>query len=354
MKIGVVGPKSYFAPEVFESDDPRYLEDRATCFLRVLRNRLEGSGISLVHCDEVSPGEAWGYLFINHNQRFMTKLQRSGYRGKLFLIVFESALIQPDNWSEKIRSRYSAVFSWGRDEKMAQGGGQEIIPFFWPNPLGLAEQPLPFSDRKKLCVLMAANKWKRRPNELYTERFRAILWFMKNHPGEFDLYGYDWDISPAKKVVEYIRNGYRTLKGRQVRPINVSPVYKGCVPVKKDILKNYRFCICYENAENFPGYITEKIFDCFIAGVVPVYLGWDRVQEFIPQDTFIDKRKFPDYESLYDRLLSMGEEEYDRYLEAVGRFLSSEQAKRFDVSSFVEILLEGIGVKNFLKESNGP
>ena len=353
MKIGIVGPKSYFAPEVFESDDPRYLEDRATCFLRVLRNRLEGSGISLVHCENVSPGEVWGYLFINHDRRFMTKLQRSGYRGKLFLIVFESALIEPDNWTEKTLRQYTAVFSWGGHEGLGESG-PEIIPFFWPNPLDLAEQPLLFSERKKLCVHMAANKWKRRPNELYTERFRAILWFMKNHPGDFDLYGYDWDISPAKKIVEYVRNGYRTLKGSQVRPITVSPVYRGSVPVKKDILKNYHFCICYENAENFPGYITEKIFDCFLAGVVPVYLGWDRVQEYIPRDTFIDKRKFPEYESLYSHLLSMGEEEYGRYLEAVGRFLSSEQARHFDVVSFVEILLEGMGLKNFLKESNGP
>jgi len=353
MKIGVVGPKSYFAPEVFQSDDPRYLEDRATCFLRVLRKRLEGSGISLVHCENVPPGEAWGYLFINHNQRFLTKLQRSGYRGRLFLIVFESALIQPDNWSEETLRQYTAVFSWGRQEVLRESG-PEIIPFFWPNPLGLAEQPLPFPDRKKLCVLMAANKWKRRPNELYTERFRAILWFMKNHPGDFDLYGYDWDISLGKKMVEYVRNGYRTLKGTQVRPIDVSRVYRGSAPVKKDILKNYRFCICYENAENFPGYITEKIFDCFIAGVVPVYLGWDRVQEFIPQDTFIDKRKFPDYESLYSHLQFMGEEEYDRYLEAIGRFLASEQAKRFDVSSFAEILLGRMGLENFLKGIKEP
>lgn len=354
MKLAVVSCSHYFDPEVFHSDRPEFQEDRSTCFLRVLRARLAERGVELVHCDDVVPEEAWGYLFINHNGKYFEKLERAGYKGQLFLIVFESALIQPDNWLPENRSRYTAVFSW---ENPGGGSSSELlgrILYFWPNPLSLAEKPLRFSERKKLCVLMAANKWKRRPNELYTERFRAILWFMKHHPEDFDLYGYDWNISPAKKLVELVRNAWRSLRGTQVRPIDVSPVYRGSVSVKKDILKNYRFCICYENAENFPGYITEKIFDCFIAGVVPVYLGWDGAVLFIPENTFIDKRHFPDYESLYNHLSSMDEEEYNGYLEAIGRFLSSEKAQRFDVSAFVETLAKGMGLKSAAKESNEP
>lgn len=349
MKIAVVSLKKYFLPEVFLSDRTEYDEDRATCFLRVLRARLIEKGIELVHCDDVVAEDAWGYIFINHDREYLDRLERTGYKGKLFLVVFESSLIQPDNWQPEIRRRYSAVFSWENPNCLEGLGKEKIIPYFWPNPFFLVEKPIPFAEREKLCVMMAANKWKRRPGELYTERFRAILWFMKHHPEDFDLYGYDWNISPAKKAIEHVRNAWRILRGTQVRPIDVSAVYKGSVSVKKDILKKYRFCICYENAIDIPGYITEKIFDCFIAGVVPVYLGWDGVRDYIPRETFIDKKSFPTYEALYEKLAFMEEEEYETYLDAIGRFLSSEEAEKFDVSSFVDVLLEGMDINRFLQ-----
>lgn len=354
MKLAVVSYRHYFAPEVFQSDHPEFQEDRSTCFLRVLRERLAERGIDLVHCDDAAPEDVWGYIFINHNGKYLERLERTGYKGRLFLIVFESALIQPDNWLPETRCRYSAVFSWENPGDSGSLDQLQRLLYFWPNPLSLAVEPLPFSERKKMCVLMAANKWKRRPNELYTERFRAILWFMKHHPEDFDLYGYDWNISPAKKLVEHVRNAWRSFRGTQVRPVDVSPVYRGSVSVKKDIIKNYRFCVCYENAENFPGYITEKIFDCFIAGVVPVYLGWDGAGQFIPEDTFVNKRRYPDYESLYNYLATMDEEEYNGYLDAIGRFLSSEKAKLFDVAAFVETLVKGMGLKLPPAESDEP
>ena len=344
MKLAVVCEKKYFAPEVFSSDHPEFQEDRAKCYLRLLKEQLAEKGVDLVHCDDVAPEDSWGYLFIDHNGNYLDRLERVGYKGRLFLIVLESTLIQPANWLTENRNRYTAVFSWENPGKNRNIEDNDPILFFWPNPLSLAEKPIPFPEREKLCVLMAANKWKRRLGELYTERFRAILWFMEHHPEDFDLYGYDWDISTAKRIIEHVRNGYRSFKGTQVRPIDVSPVYRGSVPVKKDVIRRYRFCLCYENAHGFPGYVTEKIFDCFIAGVVPVYLGWDGISDYIPEETFINKKTYPTYESLYERLVSIGEEEYQAYLDVIRSFLASEAAKKFDVSSFVEVLIEGMGL----------
>ncbi|MPM98040.1 hypothetical protein SDC9_145221 [bioreactor metagenome] len=50
----------------------------------------------------------------------------------------------------------------------------------------------------------------------------------------------------------------------------------------------------------------------------------------------------------------MGEKEYNGYLDAIGRFLSSEKAKLFDVSFFVETLVEGMGLKQPPAESDEP
>ncbi|MCL1721757.1 glycosyltransferase family 10, partial [Vibrio parahaemolyticus] len=49
--------------------------------------------------------------------------------------------------------------------------------------------------------------------------------------------------------------------------------YKGSVESKTHTLKNYKFCICFENAQMIEGYITEKIFDCFFSATVPIYWG---------------------------------------------------------------------------------
>lgn len=41
---------------------------------------------------------------------------------------------------------------------------------------------------------------------------------------------------------------------------------------KKEYLKNYRFNLCPENS-NYPGYVTEKIFEAISSGCVPIYCG---------------------------------------------------------------------------------
>ena len=70
------------------------------------------------------------------------------------------------------------------------------------------------------------------------------------------------------------------------------PSYAGEISSKRAILEQYKFSICYENMSDMPGYITEKIFDCFFAGCVPIYLGASNMTDYIPGGTFIDKRKF--------------------------------------------------------------
>lgn len=99
-------------------------------------------------------------------------------------------------------------------------------------------------------------------------------------------------------------------------------------------LKEYRFCICTEDVLDRKGYITDKIFRCFAAGVVPVYRGASNVEEYIPKECFIDRRQFPTYERLYRFLREMKEEEYGLYIQNIKRFLESPEAQRFSKTSF--------------------
>ena len=46
----------------------------------------------------------------------------------------------------------------------------------------------------------------------------------------------------------------------------------GAVENKGEWLKDYKFNICFENS-SYPGYLTEKLFDAYNAGCIPIYWG---------------------------------------------------------------------------------
>jgi hypothetical protein len=67
---------------------------------------------------------------------------------------------------------------------------------------------------------------------------------------------------------------------------------------KLDILGRYRFSLAYENCID-RDYVTEKWFDCLLAGCVPVYLGAPNIAEFAPApDSYIDATAFSDAAAL--------------------------------------------------------
>lgn len=150
---------------------------------------------------------------------------------------------------------------------------------------------------------------KNKKNELYSQRLLAIDFFETHHPEAFEFYGRGWDS-------------------------NEHPLYKGAPEDKNAVLKNYRFSICYENMTNIQGYITEKIFDSFCCGCIPVYWGATNITDYIPKDCFLDRRDFASLEALYQRMKTMSEEEYRGYLTRIQMFLKSEAAQRFSLESF--------------------
>jgi hypothetical protein len=104
----------------------------------------------------------------------------------------------------------------------------------------------------------------------------------------------------------------------------------------------FKYNICYENTFNINGYITEKIFDCFIAGCVPIYLGAPNISDYIPNNTFIDRRNFnSDYE-LIQFLKKINEFEYSDYQDNILNFLKSDKAKKFTSSYTSKFIVEKI------------
>lgn len=70
---------------------------------------------------------------------------------------------------------------------------------------------------------------------------------------------------------------------------------------KMDILRNYKFNICFENTLS-DGYVTEKLFEARLSGCIPVYWGDNMSHDDFNPRCFIDFTSMDSYEQLQDRV----------------------------------------------------
>lgn len=256
---------------------------------------------------------------------------------KLFVFLSECSVIHPQNWELNLHAPFDALFTWA-DEFVDNGKYYKVN---FSNPVPNCIEQVPFVSRK-FCAMIAGNKKSSHANELYSERERVIRWFEQNYPQEFDLYGIGWNAysycsgDPVwKRLLGRVEFFQRFLFRRY-------PLYRGTVSEKVSVLKGYKFSVCYENARNVPGYITEKIFDSLYAGCIPVYLGAPDILKHVPEDCFIDRRKFFSESDLYSYMKAMPEQEFNARISAISRFVKKMQNGQFSDHYFAEVVSEVI------------
>jgi len=159
--------------------------------------------------------------------------------------------------------------------------------------------------------------------ETYSKRLDSILFF--GGIDKIDLYGNLWDKeinNPKSNIAKNLKN-----------------IYRGKIPdnEKFSYLSQYKFSIVIENAI-FPGYLTEKIFDCFFSGVIPIYLGDPQISQKLPLNTYIDLRKFSSNNELYSYLCSFSEDQFRLYLEAIKNFIESEKYYPYTTTNFAKTI----------------
>ena len=262
-------------------------------------------------------------------------LREWGGKVRKWVLLQECGVIIPRNWDMSLHAQFDRIFTWNDgivdDKRYFKFNYGNILPTVIPKNL---------ARKNKLCAIIAGHRRSGHFLELYSKREETARWFEQNHPADFDLYGYGWD--------EYVFGGPRFVRAlNRVKFLKrlfapAFPSYKGQVQNKVSILENYRFSICYENSRDAVGYITEKIFDCFAAGCVPVYWGALNIKDHIPAECFLDKRVFPSYEALYERMNTMTDVEYLSRLAAIESFLKSEKGREFSVEGFAETIVKGL------------
>lgn len=212
---------------------------------------------------------------------------------------------EPDEIDLNYCELFSSIYTYN-DNKIDD---VRYFKFYYPFLQLPINYPNSFEERK-FCTLVARH-W-------IPKRLQILDVFSSKYENEFEFYG----TLPSMKYQE---------------------MYKGKIPgshsseEKIEVLQRYRFCICFENS-SIPGYITEKIFACFAAGCVPIYLGAPNILDYIPGDCFIDYRSFKDDDELYQYLKTMPESRYQEYLKSISAYLISDQANCFSPVYFKNII----------------
>ena len=307
--------------------------NRDDCFqpFFLLHQQLKNNGIELNTVDICKDYSLYFELHMD--------VQKETTARPLYLLMLETIQICPANGTKTNLNKYRKIFTWNDDLV----DGNRFIKINFPNPFQTSQVD-GFPIRNRFCCLISGNKTLSVIDErdLYIERVKAIRWFENNAPQDFDLYGVDWHI-PAwgrANVGKWTRRIFKlTSKLFKMHPF---PSYRGKVEHKRDVLTKTRFAICYENVRDLPGYITEKIFDCFFSGCVPVYWGASNITQYIPADCFIDRRQFRDTEEVYVFLKAMTEQEFIGYQKRIAAFLQSDAAYPFSAEFFAETITKEI------------
>ena len=243
--------------------------------------------------------------------------------------LFEVVVVAPEMYAAipELARYFRRVYSWSDAESLARfvPGDCPVAPFRIPMPNETVLEPYWSRRERAGIIIVNSNKLAAlQDGELYTGRLRAIKYFDAH--GGIELWGRLWDkgLGTPQLDAEF---------GDAVRR-----VWRGPVADKYEAMSRCRYAICFENMI-LRGWVTEKIFDCFYAGTIPVYFGAPDIADHIPADCYIDFREFSSYDDLRKFLDGLGEADRERYREAGRAYLGSAAFRPYSADAFADRFL---------------
>ena len=283
-----------------------------------IKKYFEEQGLTMNTVDLVNIKNCDGFLIFYIGRKDLKILFQLLLHKKLHKTIYyqnEPSVTTPINEKKKLKKIakvFGKILTW--DDDLVDN--KHFFKSYTPVILQKFTYGKAFNDKKLITMISGAN-FSFDPKELYSKRIEAIRYFEENYSDQFAFYGKRWNTDEYKS-------------------------YKGSVENKYEVYKNYKFAICYENAQKMNGWVTEKIFDCFYSGIIPVYWGPDNIEKYIPKKCFIDKNDFDSYDSLSEFLIKMTEEEYNNILNAIREYLISDQYEPFKPMSFAKGLYDNL------------
>lgn len=250
---------------------------------------------------------------------------------KNILYIFEPKVVDKKMYEFAKLKTFNKVYTF--DDDLIKN--KRFSKFYYPNPDIDKFPKINEKSKLKTVCLISANKCSSNDGELYSLRRKAITFF-DGFDNYFDLYGKGFDQNIVSCFGDNIlQRILRRLFLRNHQNFLINN-YRGIAKNKIETVSRYKYSFVTENSKAQKGYITEKIFDSFIAGTIPIYFGPENITDYIPQNCFIDFRKFDSLYSLKSYIDQISTKEYNYFLDNIIRFLYSNRYEKFTQSSFVK------------------
>jgi len=227
-------------------------------------------------------------ICFNHTDGNLGEIIHTGVlKARRILIMLECEAVLPRMHQKKILDNYGLIIS--PSKYWASNVTKEIINY--PAIVNLDFTHNDFSSKKYGFGIIQSNKYSCIKGEMYTFRRRVIKEFKKRNI-KLELRGNNWDRSPINSIITYYRILRVNLRIELLKKLIYFPrsvfgikVSKSVTEKSKDnFLLNLKYAIVIENSLD---YVSEKLFDCFKSGTVPIYVG-PNLEEFgIPSNTVI-------------------------------------------------------------------
>ena len=308
-------------------------------YMRAFRDFMMSRNVDVVTLDTVDflDPKVKSVLYFEYNWRMLSS-QRDPFLSQIpyekrALVLLEPAIVNPTMYYTNIlRRRFSKVFTW--DLRLLRK-----YPSYIPIRVPTGADPSEYRENrfkdiafesKKLVAAVSRNRWHYMPQATFGKRREVYRFLQKKIPGQFDLFGLDWERACCFR---------ERLLGR-----SYTSCWKGELPggwdAKVNKLAHYKFSVCFENSTGNPGYLSEKIFDCFCARTVPIYLGSKGNEVFLPRGAYIDYRDFGSPQRLLRYIQNVSPAEHAGYVERIDEFLDSEDVKKYSISSLYQTLYD--------------
>jgi hypothetical protein len=263
--------------------------------------------------------------------------------------TMECPIVEPGVYEAlpEIQGLFRRVLSWSDTPSLLQFTHKPVQfeHYCWPQSFDRVHEHL-WSDRdRRFLLMMNANKLPRLyVDELYTARRLAVEYFHRFK--EIDLYGRHWGKAPRRvgksrtpaTIRRLLENAWEVKQRLIPDPVYQAATEASCGPAlsKSETMAKYRFAVCFENSI-LKGWMTEKLFDCFFVGTVPIYWGAPDVLDWVPAECFIDMRQFRDFAELRAFLHALTPADEQRYRDAARAYLESERFAPFRLDAWVDL-----------------
>ena len=236
-----------------------------------------------------------------------------------FLIIQEPEVVLPANYASKYLKTFGTVIRVGRNQ------AKDLYSLYWPQFWPKDQPKTNSKSRADLgAVLIAGNHLSFIAGELYSLR-RKCVYKIDN----LQVYGRGWNRGLIDKLkVTSINLSELILFRKRVSRKSLSCWFKNyeknveSPDNKLEILQNFKITLVIENSQEF---LSEKLFDAFFAGCIPIYVG-PQVSEYSIPNTLVVQCE-PNVRSVVKGIRTAEGMDYQRWQRELDLWLNSPETK---------------------------